>query len=159
MSANSLARRSIKKLIYPMMTEERYAYFVAISKAWDIRTGNYPEAELDLIPLAVHPGDTALDIGGNFGVYVAPLSRAVGPTGRVYAFEPVPFTYRTLQIVAQLLRFRSVDIVPKGCSDQAGTVAFEVPLQANGAMSTGLAYIGGRKQDHAGKEAQIRWDA
>jgi FkbM family methyltransferase len=159
MSADSLPRRIIKRVIYPMMTEDRYAYFVALSKAWDIRMGAYPEAELDLIPLAVHAGDTALDIGANFGYYCYPLSRAVGPNGRVYAFEPVPFTYRTLQIVARLLRLRSVDVVPKGCSDEAGTIAFEVPLQANGAMSTGLAYIGGRKQDHAGKESQVRWDA
>jgi hypothetical protein len=26
-------------------------------------------------------------------------------------------------------------------------------------MSTGLAYIGGRKQDHPGKETQVRWSA
>ena len=58
MGANSLSRRIIKRVIYPMMTEDRYAYFVALSKAWDIRAGNYPEAELDLIPLAVHAGDT-----------------------------------------------------------------------------------------------------
>jgi FkbM family methyltransferase len=159
MSADSLARRLIKKVIYPVMTEDRYAYFVALSKAWDIRTGNYPEAELDLIPLAVRPGDTVLDIGANFGYYCYPLSRAVGPRGHVYAFEPVPFTYRTLQIVARLLRFRNVEIIPKGCGDQAATIVFEVPLQANGAMSTGLAYIAGRKQDHAGKESQIRWTA
>jgi FkbM family methyltransferase len=159
MSANSLARRIIKKVIYPMMSEERYAYFVALSKAWDIRTGNYPEVELDLIPLAVHAGDRVLDIGANFGYYSYPLSRAAGSTGHVYAFEPVPFTFRTLQIVAHLLRLRNVEIIPKGCGDRAGTITLDVPLQANGAMSTGLAYISGRKQDHAGKEAQIRWTA
>jgi FkbM family methyltransferase len=159
MGADSLARRVIKRVIYPVMTEDRYAYFVAVSKAWDIRSGDYPESELELVPLAAQRGDTVLDIGANFGYYAYPLSRAVGPTGRVYAFEPVPFTYRTLRIVARLLRLGNVQIVPKGCGERAGTITFEVPLQANGAMSTGLAYVGGRREDHPGKETQVRWSA
>jgi FkbM family methyltransferase len=157
MGANSLTRRVVKKLIYPLMTEDRYTYLVALSKAWDIRTGQYPEPELDLVPLAVHSGDTVIDLGANFGFYSYPLSRAVGPTGLVYAFEPVPFTYRTLRIVAKLLRFRNVEIVPKGCSDRAGVITFEVPLQESGAFMAGLAHIGGRKEDRPGKETQVRW--
>jgi FkbM family methyltransferase len=157
--ADSLARRIIKRVIYPVMTEDRYSYFVAVSKAWDIRTGDYPERELDLIPLLARSDDVVLDIGANFGYYSYPLSRAVGPAGRVYAFEPVPFTHRTLQTVARLLRLRNVEIIAKGCSDRPGMITFEVPLQANGAMSTGLAYVGGRKHEHAGRETQVRWKA
>src|SRR6202012_4757548 len=35
-------------------------------------------------------GATALDIGANKGIYCFWLSRAVGPGGRVLAFEPQP---------------------------------------------------------------------
>jgi FkbM family methyltransferase len=159
MGANSLTRRVIKGLIYPIMTEEQYAIAQAISKVWDLRMGDYPEPELNLIPMAVRSGDTVLDLGANFGYYSYPLSRAVGATGRVYAFEPVPFTYRTLRIVAKVLRLRNVEVVPKGCSDRAGTITFEVPVQANGALSAGLAYIGGRVEDRPGRETQVRWKA
>ena len=39
----------------------------------------------------VRPGDVALDVGSNFGLYALALSRRVGETGRVHAFEPNPF--------------------------------------------------------------------
>jgi FkbM family methyltransferase len=157
MGADSPARRIVKRLLYPVLSDDSYAYAQALAKAWDIRFGDYPEPERDLIPLLVHRGDTVLDVGANYGYYSYPLSRAVGPTGLVYAFEPIAFTYRTLRIVAKLLRFRSVQIVPKGCSDRAGSITFEVPTQANGALSAGLAYVGGRNEDRPGRETQVRW--
>lgn len=36
------------------------------------------------------PGKTAVDIGGNRGLTAIRLAQAVGPTGHVHAFEPVP---------------------------------------------------------------------
>jgi FkbM family methyltransferase len=157
MGADSLARRVIKNLLYPVLTEDRYAYVVALSKAWDIRTNSDSEPEIDLIPLAVRKGDTVVDLGANFGYYTYPLSRAVGPSGRVFAFEPIPFTCQALELVARLLRLRNVEIVPKGCSDRAGAIMFEVPIQANGAPNAGQAYISGRNEDRPGKDTQVRW--
>ena len=157
MGADSLARRVIKNLLYPVLTEDRYAYVVALSKAWDIRTHSDSEPEIDLVPLAVRKGDTVLDLGANFGYYTYPLSRAVGPSGRVFAFEPIPFTCQTLEVVTRLLRLRNVEIIPKGCSDRAGAVMFEVPTQANGAPNAGQAYLGGRNEDRPGKDTQVRW--
>src|SRR2546423_391591 len=101
-SANSALRRLAKQILYPVVNDRSYRYFQGISKAWDIRTGSWSEPELDLIPFAVRPGETVLDIGANYGVYSYHLSRAVGSSGRVFAFEPVPFTYATLQLVAKI---------------------------------------------------------
>jgi FkbM family methyltransferase len=154
---NSLGRRVVKRLLHPLLTDDLYAYVQALSVAWDIRTRGWSEPEVDLVPLAAHAGDTVLDLGGNFGYYSYHLSRAVGRTGHVYAFEPVPFTYRTFGIVTKLLGLHNVEIVPMGCSDRGGPITFEVPVQANGALSAGLAYIGGRKHDHPGRETQVRW--
>lgn len=157
MGANSAARRIVKKLLYPLFNERTYQYFQAAAKAWDIRSGSWSEPELELIPYATEPGDTALDVGANFGVYCYHLSRRLGARGRVYAFEPVPFTVQTLTRVARLLRLRNVTIVPKGCSDRAGEISFSVPVQESGALSAGTAYVGGRNDDRAGKESQVRW--
>lgn len=158
MGANSTARRLVKRMLYPVLNEHVYQYLQAVSKAWDIRSGKWSEPEIELIAHAVRPGETALDLGANFGLYSYHLSRRVGPRGRVYAFEPVPFTYKTFTTVTRLLRFgHNVEIVKKGCSDHSGEVVFAVPVQASGATSAGQAYMGGRDDESEGKEQQVRW--
>ena len=151
MGADSTSRRLLKKALFPVLNEASYSFFQTVAKAWDIRTGSWAEPELDLIPLAVRPGDTVLDIGANYGLYTYHLSRAVRPSGKVYAFEPVPFTHATLCRVSRLLRFRNVEIVPKGCSDTNGAVRFTLPLQGVGPLSAGLAHLEGRRNDRDGK--------
>lgn len=42
------------------------------------------------------PGDTALDVGAMLGAYSMGMKRAVGPTGKVYAFEPNIDAYECL---------------------------------------------------------------
>lgn len=158
MGANSAARRLVKKALYPVLNEHTYQYLQAASKAWDIRSGKWTEPEIELLPLAVRAGETALDIGANFGLYCHHLSRVVG-AGRVYAFEPVPFTFSTLKLVARLLRFGPrVELVEKGCSDRGGTLTFTIPVQASGAVAAGQAYIGGRDDEREGREGQVRWE-
>jgi FkbM family methyltransferase len=159
MPANSLLRRVFKQAVFPLIPERGYAFFQAASKAWDIARGAWYEPELDLIPYALQPGESALDIGANFGLYSYHLSRAVAPSGRVYAFEPVPFTSMTLAMVARLLRFQNVVVVPKGCGDRAGSITFTVPVQEAGAISAGQAYVAGRVDDRPGKEEQVRWNS
>jgi len=157
MPANSALRRLTKRLLHNLLSNHGYKYFQAFSKAWDIRNGTWSEPELDLIPFAVKPGETVVDLGANFGLYTYHLSKALRDSGRIYAFEPVPFTFETLQLVAKILRFRNVELVEKGCSDRAGIVSFEVPVQTSGAFAAGQAYIGGRRDDREGKEQQVRW--
>jgi FkbM family methyltransferase len=45
---------------------------------------------------AVRPGMVALDIGANVGAYATLLGQWVGPTGRVFAFEPAPGAFQGL---------------------------------------------------------------
>jgi FkbM family methyltransferase len=46
---------------------------------------------------AVRPGDVVVDAGANIGYYTILASRLVGPTGRVYAFEPDPTAFEILR--------------------------------------------------------------
>jgi FkbM family methyltransferase len=158
MPANSSLRRVTKKVLHSFLGNSSYKYFQAASKALDIRNGSWAEPELDLIPFALKPGETALDLGANYGLYAYHLSRTLRGSGRIYAFEPVPFTFSTLELVAKILRFRNVTLIEKGCSENAGKVSFEVPVQASGAFAAGQAYIGGRRDDRKGKETQVRWE-
>ena len=43
------------------------------------------------------PGDVALDIGANIGAHTLPISRLVGTTGYVHAFEPTAFAFAKLE--------------------------------------------------------------
>lgn len=45
----------------------------------------------------VSPGDVALDIGANVGAHTLPLARAVGESGRVFAFEPTGWAFSKLR--------------------------------------------------------------
>jgi FkbM family methyltransferase len=44
----------------------------------------------------LRPGDVAVDIGANIGSHALHLARCVGPSGRVFAFEPTTFAYQKL---------------------------------------------------------------
>jgi FkbM family methyltransferase len=159
MAANSIPRRIAKRILNPILNEDVYSYVQCLARAWDIRVGNWTEPELDVARCAVQPGDTVLDIGANYGLYTYHLGRAVGPTGTVWAFEPLPFTYKTLTRVTALLGVRNAKLINVGCSDEQGRVSFQVPLTDQGPMSAGLAHLSGRGHDHAGKETQVRWKA
>lgn len=61
------------------------------------RTGEYSGAEFDLYESILRPGDVALDVGANVGIFSIAIGRAVGPSGRVLAFEPQPPIFEILQ--------------------------------------------------------------
>jgi FkbM family methyltransferase len=50
--------------------------------------GEYSLRQCAVLYKLLRPGDVALDIGANIGATALPMMRAVGPTGRVIAFEP-----------------------------------------------------------------------
>src|SRR5262245_27458413 len=87
------------------------------------------EEENDLVIAArlVAPGDTAVDVGANYGLYTRFLCEAAGPSGRVYAIEPVPVTFEVLQSNISALRLRDVRLINRALSDHPGTVNMTVP--------------------------------
>ena len=78
------------------------------------------EKELPFVRSYLKPGMRALDIGANYGVYTVGIGKAVGPTGRVWAFEPAHDTSCFLQHT--LARNDLVQVVVDQCalSDRAG---------------------------------------
>lgn len=48
------------------------------------------------------PSDMVLDIGGHIGLFAVVASRIVGEKGRVFSFEPTPFTRQVLSEVVKL---------------------------------------------------------
>ncbi|MBS2016806.1 MAG: FkbM family methyltransferase [Deltaproteobacteria bacterium] len=158
MAGNSLPRRIAKRLLAPVLNESTYSVLQAVAMGWDIRRGAWYEAEIELLPLALREGESAVDIGANFGLYAYHLSRAVGRGGKVWSFEPIPFTARTFKIIQRALGFGSnVELVPKGCGERTERVQFTVPVMKTGAISAGLVHMG-RNDDRPGKGKHANYE-
>ena len=95
-SVKSTFRNLIKPLLYNLLGEKHYIYFQTLGKIRDINKRLVEEDELELLPQLVGLSDDVIDIGANYAYYTHRLSKLC-PTGRVYAFEPIPFTFEVLQ--------------------------------------------------------------
>ena len=58
--------------------------------------GEYSQGEVDLFAKLIGPGAVVVEGGSNIGAHTVALSRLVGPTGTVVAFEPQRLTFQTL---------------------------------------------------------------
>jgi FkbM family methyltransferase len=83
------------------------------------------------------PGDTAIDIGANWGLYTFGLSELVGPDGHVIAVEPGP---ELTSLRATCARRANVQIYPLALSDRDGTGNLAVPEGPHDATGA-LAHI------------------
>jgi len=73
---------------------------------------------LGLLQALARMGDAVLDVGGHIGYTGVYLAKLVGPTGKVYVFEPGPNNLKYLrQNAAQHL---NVEVVAAAASDRAG---------------------------------------
>jgi FkbM family methyltransferase len=84
-----------------------------------------------LLGSLIRPGMTVFDIGAHVGHYTLLAARIVGPTGRVYAFEPEPENFALLKRNVELNGYKNVTCVPKAVSDRSGTLDFYVSHQGN----------------------------
>lgn len=58
--------------------------------------GDWFEDEIKFLRFLLKSGQKVIDIGANYGVYTLSMAKLVGPTGRVWAFEPASKTARLL---------------------------------------------------------------
>jgi FkbM family methyltransferase len=73
----------------------------------------------------VRSGDVVYDIGAHVGEHSVLLAQLVGPTGRVFAFEPNPERHHALRrTVAQ---YGNGELLPYAVGERAGTVVLYVP--------------------------------
>jgi FkbM family methyltransferase len=85
-----------------------------------ITDGGYEAAEIATMCALLRPGDTVLDVGANIGVHSMHLSRAVGPTGIVHAFEPDPANVKLLRRNLERNGCANVVVHPYGLAAEGG---------------------------------------
>jgi FkbM family methyltransferase len=59
--------------------------------------GAFERGTANTLQKLVKPGDIVFDIGANIGAHTLGLAQSVGPSGRVYAFEPADFAFAKLR--------------------------------------------------------------
>jgi FkbM family methyltransferase len=94
-------------------------------RTFSSQIGPYIEIYLDRVyeripQFASAPGQTVLDIGANVGFYTVRQAAAVGPTGRVFSFEPNPSSYRRLLENVTSNSLTWVTCLPFAASSESG---------------------------------------
>jgi len=97
-----------------------------IYRAWRYRY-RLERREIHLLLQHLAAGDTAVDIGAHKGAYTYWMRHAVGPAGRVYAFEPQPLLARRLRSLVSASGYGNVVVENMGLSSHAGTLTLNVP--------------------------------
>lgn len=92
--------------------------------------GVHQGSDLGAVLSLVRAGDHVVDVGAHVGTFAVPLARAVGPGGRVWAFEPVPEHFALLE--------RNV-----AANGLAGTVVPVAALVATGEAARSVRHVPG----------------
>ena len=80
-------------------------------------TGHWePDAE-ETIRKLVHPDDVCLDVGANIGYFTLTMAAAVGPSGKVIAFEPTTYACRRLKASVELNDMPQIELVQAALGD------------------------------------------
>jgi len=112
---------------------------------WTYRAWRYRQRlerqEIRLLLGHLAAGDVAVDVGAHKGAYTYWMRRAVGASGKVYAFEPQPALAAGLRSLAAGSGFDNVVVENLGLSSTAGTLTLNVP---GGGPSPGASFEPGR---------------
>ena len=103
--------------------------FIYIPKELDITTLErltHEPAPEPIIAKVCPLGGTVMDVGANMGDWALPMAKAVGATGRVFAFEPVPYLADALAKTFRINGFSTSVVSRKALSDSIGEAAFTI---------------------------------
>jgi FkbM family methyltransferase len=84
------------------------------------------EDEIVFLRRLLQPGQRAIDIGANYGVYTLSIAKAVGPTGAVWAFEPTSSTAAFLAQGIAANHFTQVVLERSALSGECGTAELTI---------------------------------
>jgi len=84
----------------------------------------------------VRPGETWIDIGAHYGYTALALAKLVGPTGSVFAFEPVLASAGSAAITRRLNKYPHLRVAPFALGAESGIHSFDLPVIRGMADST-----------------------
>lgn len=114
-----------------------------------ITYGEWGEAEVRLFKKLLRPGDVVVEAGANIGSHTIPLSRIVGHSGKVFAFEPQQLIFQMLCANAALNDCWNIDTRHAAVGATNTTVAME-RLAPNVEGNFGSIMVNARYADSLG---------
>lgn len=91
----------------------------------------YERKEPDLLRTLIGRCDTVIDIGANIGWYSTLLSELVGPTGRVFAFEPSDVALRMLKATAK--QYQQLTVLADALGAEDCMAELHIPVEIGNA--------------------------
>jgi FkbM family methyltransferase len=82
--------------------------------------GRYEPSTTLIFQETLQSGMVVIDIGAHVGYYTLLAAKLVGPTGKVYAFEPAPGNHDTLLKNIELNNYSNITATKMALSDQKG---------------------------------------
>src|SRR5262249_38224168 len=82
-------------------------------------TGDYEPTTSRIVAALLQPGNIMVDVGANIGYFSLLASHAVGPCGKVFAFEPLPRTREQLARNLRINRAENVVVFEEAVCNQA----------------------------------------
>ncbi len=82
--------------------------------------GEFSGLEVEIFENLCHPSDVVIEVGANIGTHTLVFSRLVGPTGRVYAYEPQRIVFQTLCANLALNSITNVECMQQALSNEVG---------------------------------------
>lgn len=114
LAPSGVERVKIGRVAFPVdhrIDTYRYIYY-----------GAYEQETVRHMRNVLRPGDVSIDAGANIGYITAEMAAAVGPAGRVYAFEP---SRTCLGILTSFLpEAGNVEVIPAAVSERTGSGLF-----------------------------------
>jgi FkbM family methyltransferase len=89
--------------------------------------GEFSQGEIDLFAKIVAPGQTVVDAGANIGAHTVWFCRAVGPGGRVHAFEPQRVIFQALCGNLALNSFQNAHAHHAALGERNGSIRVDTP--------------------------------
>lgn len=119
---------------------------VFVGRALEIY-GEYGGLELQTLQMLVGPGDRVIEVGANMGSHTVGLANAVGPTGRVYAYEPQRALYAMVQGQAALNNLSQITAFNLGVGAKEGLFWYQIQNYAAEGNFGGVALAPVRAAD------------
>ena len=99
--------------------------WIAGSSVHSCWIGLYEWEKARLLARTLKPGMVFFDVGANVGYFTLLASRLVGPTGRIFAFEPLRRNLTYLRRHIAMHNLENVTVVEVAVSDSEGFATFD----------------------------------
>jgi len=102
----------------------------------DMAMDRYEPSTTQLVEHLLEPGMVVVDVGAHVGYYTLLAAKQVGPTGKVYAFEPESANYALLEENIGLNGYQNIVTVKSAVSSRSGSSTLFLTALDNGRHST-----------------------